>query len=63
MERKWLEETRERVEEEWKGRRVGAGGGPAEGKSRGRERKMKDGGLAFTQSPRGPSADCVFIPG
>lgn len=33
------------------------------GKSRGRDRKMKDGGLAFTQTPRGPSADCVFIRG
>lgn len=32
----------------------GGGGRQAEGKSRGRDRKMKDGGLAFTQTPRGP---------
>lgn len=67
MEGKWLEETRERVEEEWKRRRQRLswrrGGRQAEGKSRGRDRKMKDGGLAFTQTPRGPSADCVFIRG
>lgn len=41
----------------------GGGVDKRRGKSRGRDRKMKDGGLAFTQTPRGPSADCVFIRG